>query len=342
MYLRDGTLGRRLGPNRKPAILQGKATDSYVPQFLRFQLAGQLIEPIDVNTRPESEAVRLHLESRCWRRVSRAPCSLPGGATSSRPLEGRFLAALSDQSPMTVGVPLVGALRSRIAPPAESPLHVAIPGARKDAGPSRRVKHAAPGDYPQKSPLHPPGPVVPRQWPADGGAVRGRATTRVAPTGRSTAATRCACLTDNPGPVSRGIRRGTFLSPPSVFFFETSNAGHPAGAASSSAPTGIGVLPGASWSGVVLGADWDRRPSGRRLEGRVSRAPCSLPGGATSSRPLEGRFLAALSDQFPMTVVGGLLPRIPISSCWAPHILAEGRFPNRPTGRAISSRPVFV
>ncbi len=31
----------------------------------------------------------------------------PGGATSSRPLEGRFLAALSDQSPMTVGAPLV-------------------------------------------------------------------------------------------------------------------------------------------------------------------------------------------------------------------------------------------
>ncbi len=28
-------------------------------------------------------------------------------------------------------------------PPAESPLHVAIPGARKDTGPSRRVKHAA-------------------------------------------------------------------------------------------------------------------------------------------------------------------------------------------------------
>ena len=66
-------------------------------------------------------------------------------------------------------------------PPAESPLHVVIPGARKDAGPSRRRgrrrsrrrsgrrSQSATG----KSPLHPPGSVVPRQWPADGGAVQG-------------------------------------------------------------------------------------------------------------------------------------------------------------------------
>ena len=37
--------------------------------------------------------------------------------------------------------------------PAESPLHVAIPGARKDADPSRRL---------ESRPLHPPGPVVPK------------------------------------------------------------------------------------------------------------------------------------------------------------------------------------
>ena len=64
-------------------------------------------------------------------------------------------------------------------PPAESPLHVAIPGARKDADPSRRLDKGRQTLH--ASPLHPPGPVVPRQWPADGGAVRGRATTRVAP-----------------------------------------------------------------------------------------------------------------------------------------------------------------
>ena len=59
---------------------------------------------------------------------------------------------------------------------------------------------------PAESPLHPsPGPVVPKQWPADGGTVRGRATTRVAPTSRSTTATRWAPLMDNPRPVSRRI-----------------------------------------------------------------------------------------------------------------------------------------
>ncbi len=66
--------------------------------------------------------------------------------------------------------------------PAESPLHVATPGARKDAGPSRRRgrrrSRRGSGRRSQsatrKSPLHhPPGPVVPRQWPTDGGAVRG-------------------------------------------------------------------------------------------------------------------------------------------------------------------------
>ncbi len=92
--------------------------------------------------------------------------------------------------------------------PAESPLHVAIPGARKDANPSRRLE--------SRRSTH-PGSVVPKQWPADGGAVRGRATTRVAPTSRSTAATRWAPLTDNPRPVSRGImpearRWGTSVS----------------------------------------------------------------------------------------------------------------------------------
>ena len=99
-----------------------------------------------------------------------------GGATSSRPLEGRFLAALSDQFPddrrgTPCGCP-AGSHRS----PAESPLHVATPGARKDADPSRRLKDAAgrrSRSATRKSPLHPPGSVVPKQWPADGSAVRG-------------------------------------------------------------------------------------------------------------------------------------------------------------------------
>ncbi len=45
---------------------------------------------------------------------------------------------------MTVGAPLVGALRGRIVPRlnrrATPPLHVAIPGARKDADPGRRLE----------------------------------------------------------------------------------------------------------------------------------------------------------------------------------------------------------
>ena len=56
-------------------------------------------------------------------------------ARSSRPLLRNF------QSPMTVGAPLVGALRRRSVPRL-----------------SRRAL---------------PGPAVPEQWPADGGAVRG-------------------------------------------------------------------------------------------------------------------------------------------------------------------------
>ncbi len=74
---------------------------------------------------------------------------------------------------------------------AVSPFHIAIPGARKDADPSRRLESRRSIS---------PGSVVPKQWPADGGAVRGRATThtRVAPTSRSTAATRWAPLMENP------------------------------------------------------------------------------------------------------------------------------------------------
>ncbi len=163
------------------------------------------------------------------RGVSRAPCSLPGGATSSRPLEGRFLAALSDQSPMIVGAPLVGALRGRIVPrlcrrstsPFPAPGRTPIPvGAEDDTAPDTApdaAPDADPGRRLESRRSTPPGSVGPKQWPADGGAVRGRATTRVAPTSRSTAATRWAPLMDNPRPVSRRImpeaRRGDFQSP---------------------------------------------------------------------------------------------------------------------------------
>ena len=55
---------------------------------------------------------------------------------------------------MTVGAPLVGALRGRIVPRlsrrSTSPLHVATPGARKDADPSRRLKDAAPDADPSR------------------------------------------------------------------------------------------------------------------------------------------------------------------------------------------------
>ena len=135
----------------------------------------------------------------------RLPAAHRRGGFHSRPQERRFLAAPSDQSPMTVGAPLVGALRgSQLSAPAESPLDVTTPGARKDAGPSRRLESRR---------STPPGSVAPKQWPADGSAVRGRATTRVAPTSRSTAATRWSPLMDNPRPVSRGIRNGDFQSP---------------------------------------------------------------------------------------------------------------------------------
>ncbi len=77
-------------------------------------------------------------------------CRRPGGATSSRPLEGRFLAALSDQFPMTVGAPLVGALRGRIVPRLSRCSTSPCPGARKDAGPSRRLKDAAPDAGPSR------------------------------------------------------------------------------------------------------------------------------------------------------------------------------------------------
>ena len=51
---------------------------------------------------------------------------------------------------MTVGAPLVGALRGRIVPRLSRRCHVAIPGARKDAGPSRRLKDAAPDADPSR------------------------------------------------------------------------------------------------------------------------------------------------------------------------------------------------
>ena len=104
-----------------------------------------------------------------------APYSSPGGAISNRPLEGRFLAApcsspkweTSSKLPIPDNrrAPLAGALRSRIAPPTESPLPVANPGARKDADPSRRRGRRRSRRRSQsatrKSPLHPPRPLAP-------------------------------------------------------------------------------------------------------------------------------------------------------------------------------------
>ena len=134
----------------------------------------------------------------------------PGARKDADP--SRRLESRRSTPPLHVAIPGVRKdanpgrrLESRRSTP---PLHVAILGARKDAGPSRRLesRRSTPS-------LHPPGSVVPKQWPADGGAVRGRATTRVAPASRSTAATRWAPLMDNPRAVSRGIRRGDFPVP---------------------------------------------------------------------------------------------------------------------------------
>ena len=109
--------------------------------------------------------------------------------------------------------------------PAESPLHVAIPGARKDADPSRRRgrrrSRRRSGRRSQsatrKSPLHPPGPVVPKQWPTDGIAVQGEGDHKGRPYESFDSGNAVGPLMDNPRPVSRGImpeaRRGDFQSP---------------------------------------------------------------------------------------------------------------------------------
>ena len=51
----------------------------------------------------------------------------------------------------------------------------------------------------------PPGPVVPKQWPADGGAVRGEGDHKGRPYESFDSGNTAAPLMDNPRPVSRGI-----------------------------------------------------------------------------------------------------------------------------------------
>ena len=143
---------------------------------------------------------------------------------------------------MTVGAPLVGALRGRSVSrlsrrstsprpaPGRTPVPVgaeddAAPDAAPDADPSRRLES-------RRSTL--PGSVVPSNGRRTVAPFRGRATTRVAPTSRSTAVTRWAPLMDIPAQDTPTPSKtwdtpggGTFLSPssPRLLSLDSGGAG---------------------------------------------------------------------------------------------------------------------